>query len=145
MIQRKKISRYSLISVIVVVLIVAIFARLFNLQIVNGVMYSQQSEKRLLKSTPVTASRGEITDRYGRPLVTNRMGFNIVFYKEYIEKENLNKLIADTIEILEAYSQTYYDTLPINENGDFEFKSPQYNSLDEKENEKHKHRKKYIF
>ena len=58
MIQRKKISRYSLISVIVVVLIVAIFARLFNLQIVNGVMYSQQSEKRLLKSTPVTASRG---------------------------------------------------------------------------------------
>lgn len=136
MIQRKKISRYSLISVIVVVLIVAIFARLFNLQIVNGVMYSQQSEKRLLKSTPVTASRGEITDRYGRPLVTNRMGFNIVFYKEYIEKENLNKLIADTIEILEAYSQTYYDTLPINENGDFDFKSPQYNSLDEKENEK---------
>lgn len=134
MMQRKKFSRYSVISVIVIMLIAAIFFRLFSLQIVNGEKYSKESEKRLLKTTPVTASRGEITDRYGRPLVTNRMGFNIIFHKEYIDKENLNQLIYDTICILEKYGQSYYDTLPITEDGEFDFSSPEYSSTDEVEN-----------
>lgn len=103
-----------------------IFAKLFNLQIVNGVTYREQSEKRLLRSHNITASRGEITDRYGRPLVTSRMGFELVAYKEYIDDNNLNQLILDTVNILEQYNVAYYDTLPISENGDFIFDSPDY-------------------
>lgn len=124
--KKNKISRYNIISVIVVLLTVVIFSKLFNLQIVNGVTYREQSERRLLKSTSITASRGEITDRYGRPLVTSRMGFNLVAYKEYIEKEKLNQLILDTITILEMYDVSYYDTLPISEDGEFKFNSPDY-------------------
>ncbi len=123
---KNKISRYYIISVIVVILTALIFAKLFNLQVVNGVTYREQSERRLLKSTTITASRGEITDRYGRPLVTSRMGFNLVAYKEYIEKENLNQLVLDTINILEQYNVSYYDTLPISHNGEFNFNSPDY-------------------
>lgn len=124
--KKNRISRYYIISVIVVLLTVVIFAKLFNLQVVNGVTYREQSEKRLLRSTTVTATRGEITDRYGRPLVTSRMGFNLVAYKEYIEKGLLNQLILETINILEQYDVSYYDTLPISQDGEFSFDSPDY-------------------
>lgn len=126
--KKHKISRYYIVSVIVVLLTCVIFAKLFNLQVVNGVTYREQSERRLLKSYAVTATRGEITDRYGRPLVTSRMGFDLIAYKEYIEDENLNQLILDTINILEQYGASYYDTLPISENGDFIFDSPDYSA-----------------
>lgn len=121
-----KISRYYIVSVFVILLTCVIFARLFNLQVVNGVTYREQSEKRLLRTHSITATRGEITDRYGRPLVTSRMGFDLIAYKEYIEYENLNQLILDTVNILEQYNVPYYDTLPISDNGEFIFDSPDY-------------------
>ncbi len=127
-------SRYFWMSVIVIVLFVAIFIRLFNLQIINGVSYREQSEKRLLQSTPITATRGEITDRYGRPIATSRMGFNIVYTKEYIKNENLNKLILDTIYILEKYGADYYDSLPITAEGEFVFNTPLYSYKDDEKN-----------
>lgn len=124
---------------LVVLLTAVIFAKLFNLQVVNGVTYREQSEKRLLRSHTITATRGEITDRFGRPLVTSRMGFDLIAYKEYIEDENLNQLILDTVNILEQYGAPYYDTLPISETGDFIFDTPDYSveSDFKKENEFH--------
>ncbi len=113
---------------LVVLLTCVIFVKLFNLQVVNGVTYREQSEKRLLRSHAITATRGEITDRYGRPLVTSRMGFELIAYKEYIEDEKLNQLILDTANILEKYNTPYYDTLPISENGEFIFDTPYYSS-----------------
>ena len=122
---------------LVVLLTAVIFAKLFNLQVVNGVTYREQSEKRLLRSHTITATRGEITDRFGRPLVTSRMGFDLIAYKEYIEDENLNQLILDTVNILEQYGAPYYDTLPISETGEFIFDTPDYSveSDFKKENE----------
>lgn len=113
---------------LVILLICLIFIKLFNLQVVNGVTYRAQSENKLLRSHTITATRGEITDRFGRPLVTSRMGFDLIAYKEYIEDEKLNQLILDTVNILEKYEASYYDTLPISENGEFIFNSPDYSA-----------------
>ena len=125
---KNKYSRFNIVSVLVILLIILIFIKLFNLQIVNGVTYREQSERRLLKSTPVTATRGEITDRFGRPLVTSRMGFNLVAYKEYIDNKNINDLIIEIVNVLDKYNVSYYDTLPLDENGEFNFSNPDYNS-----------------
>ena len=84
-----------------------------------------------MRSHTITATRGEITDRYGRPLVTSRMGFDLIAYKEYIEDDNLNQLILDTVNILEKYDVKYYDTLPISETGEFIFNSPDYSAESE--------------
>ena len=126
--KKYKLNRYYIVSVLVVLLTGVIFVKLFNLQVVNGVTYREQSENRLLRSHAITATRGEITDRFGRPLVTSRMGFDLIAYKEYIEDENLNQLILDTTSILDMYGTSYYDTLPISENGEFIFKSPDYSA-----------------
>ncbi len=124
---KNKYSRFNIVSVLVILLIILIFIKLFNLQVVNGVTYREQSERRLLKSTPVTATRGEITDRFGRPLVTSRMGFNLVAYKEYIDNKNINDLIIEIVNVLDKYNVSYYDTLPLDENGEFNFSNPDYN------------------
>ena len=126
--KKYKLNRYYIISVLVVLLIGVIFIKLFNLQVVNGVTYREQSENKLLRSHAITATRGEITDRFGRPLVTSRMGFDLIAYKEYIEDEKLNQLVLDTVNILEKYNASYYDTLPISENGEFIFTSPDYSA-----------------
>ena len=126
--KKNNLNRYYIISVLVILLICLIFIKLFNLQVVNGVTYRAQSENKLLRSHTITATRGEITDRFGRPLVTSRMGFDLIAYKEYIEDEKLNQLILDTVNILEKYEASYYDTLPISENGEFIFNSPDYSA-----------------
>ena len=45
---------------------IVLTGQLFNLQIVNGKNYREQSEKRLTRETETYAPRGEIYDRYGK-------------------------------------------------------------------------------
>lgn len=114
-------SRYKILSFVILAMTLSIFMRLFSLQVVKGENYKQQSEKRLMRSVPVKAPRGEILDRYGRPLVSNRMGFSVVFQNEYIKKENLDNLILNTINVFNENGQSYFDTLPITTTYPFEF------------------------
>ena len=117
-------SRYTIIFAIIAIMIIAIFSRLFKLQIVMGDYYSVQSENRLIRSQPIKAPRGEILDRYGRPLITNRQGFNIVFRKEYIQDEALDRLILDAVNVMESYDETYIETFPITKEEPFAFYFP---------------------
>ena len=53
-------------------------AQLVQLQIVNGESYLHRSAEFLTTTSTVSAARGEILDRYGRPMVTNQTGFSLV-------------------------------------------------------------------
>ena len=44
---------------------------LFDLQVVNGHYYLEQSTRKIANTETVQAARGEILDRYGRVLVTS--------------------------------------------------------------------------
>jgi penicillin-binding protein 2 len=74
---------------------------------------------------PIKAPRGEILDRYGRPLITNRQGFSIIFYKEYIRPENLNSLILRVVDAAEIHGVSYIDTFPVTKEYPFEFYFPE--------------------
>lgn len=82
--------RYLLIYFFSATFIVMIFIRLFSLQIQNGDEYKKMSDERLSLSVSVPAPRGKITDRYGRELVTNRMGYFVV-----LEKINETEQVRD--------------------------------------------------
>ena len=49
-------------------------SQLFQLQILSGEKYVRRSAEFLTTTSTVSAARGEILDRYGRPLVTNNTG-----------------------------------------------------------------------
>ena len=55
-------------------LISAIFLiQLFNLQVINGVSYREQAENKIVRTESISASRGEIYDRNGVLLATNKL------------------------------------------------------------------------
>lgn len=52
---------------------------LYSVQAVHGAEYYELSTRRIPRSETVEASRGVITDRNGKVLVSNREVFNISF------------------------------------------------------------------
>ena len=113
--------RGRLIYVGIIIIAIVIVSRLITLQIVQGQDYLEMSQNRLVKTMPIKAPRGEIFDRYGRPLVTNRLGFSVVFQREYIESDKLNALILRVIEVIESTDGSYFDTLAISAEPPYEF------------------------
>ena len=104
---------YNLISIFVYIIGIILLAQLFNLQIIHGQEFRQQSDTRLTRETTLEAARGSILDRTGNPLVSNTMGFAVQLYKTKIDTEALNNTILKTINVLEKNGDTYADHLPI--------------------------------
>lgn len=101
---------------IVVIVISAIFiATLFNLQIVNGENYREQSEKRMLRTKNITAPRGEIYDRNGVILATNKLSYDVELYKVRVSTKEQNDGILRLVEILNENSDKVYSTFPVND------------------------------
>ncbi|GHV18711.1 penicillin-binding protein 2 [Clostridia bacterium] len=113
--------RFKILSYFLAIVVAIMVFKLAELQIVKGAAYQALSESRTQISLPVKAPRGEIFDRYGRPLVTNRMGFSIVLQKESIKKDQLNVLIGATIDILAKTGDIYIDSLPIDLNSPYKY------------------------
>jgi len=57
--------------VVVLLLTIGFTARLFGMQIINGKSYAEKADKNHLRSTPIFALRGTITDRNGELLAWN--------------------------------------------------------------------------
>lgn len=65
--------RLSVLGVVIVGLFVALFARLYDLQIVRSLDYQVQAEENRVRLVQVPAPRGRILDRNGKILVDNRI------------------------------------------------------------------------
>ena len=90
-----------------------LLGQLFNLQIVNGESYREQSEKRLVRETDSYAPRGNIYDRYGKLLVSSEAVYILQLYRTKIESTELNKVLLKVANILEKNGDSYYDEIPI--------------------------------
>ncbi len=114
-------QRITIIYVLIAIIFVIICSQLFRLQVIEGESYRSLAENRLFTTEAVKAPRGEILDRNGVPLVTNRIGFGVSFRKEFIEEDNLNGLILDVINTFRSTGDVYNDTLPISLDKPFEY------------------------
>ena len=87
--------------------------QLYDLQIVNGASYREQSENRLVREIKVSAPRGEIYDRYGKLIVTSVTGYNANIYYTKIPKTELNVGLLKLANIFEKNGDTYYNNFPV--------------------------------
>ena len=87
--------------------------QLFNLQIVNGSEYRENSNKRLTRNAKIEAARGGILDRSGNVLVSTEMKFSLEMYKSKIDDDRLNSSILLMTNILLQNGNEYIDTFPI--------------------------------
>ena len=67
--------RFNIITVLIYIVGIILIARLFNLQIVHGAEYREQSNTRLTRESTIEAARGSILDRSGQELVTSDAQF----------------------------------------------------------------------
>jgi penicillin-binding protein 2 len=105
--------RVSLLALMLLSFVFISGGRLYNMQIINGDQYQQQSARKITRSYTVPASRGEILDRYGRPLVVNRLSYTLTLDASVMKKTGTNDIIGRLITACEKENQAYSDTLPI--------------------------------
>ena len=105
-----------MITIFIYIIGVILLLQLFNLQIVKGKEYREQSNTRLTRESVLRAARGSIKDRTGVELVTNETGFGLEIYKTKANDETLNNAIEKMVQILEENKDSYIDHFPINVN-----------------------------
>lgn len=116
-INKKNINfRYNIMTIFTYAIGIILIIQLFNLQIIHGLEYREQSNTRLTRESTLEAARGEILDRSGNALVTSSQKFNLELYKSKIDTNTLNDTILKIINVLDKYNISYTDSFPININ-----------------------------
>lgn len=106
--------RYNIVTIFIYIIGIILIVQLFNLQIVHGAKYREESNTRLTRESILEADRGEILDRSGNVLVSSSQKFNLELYKSKIDTNALNESILKIIQVLEKYEVNYVDSFPIN-------------------------------
>ena len=126
---KKQIRRRILIFTVSVLFLFSLFAvDLFRIQIVNAADYSTQRVALSETKSTIAASRGEILDCNGTPLVTNEQINSVVLNASYFpstkEQDKRNEIILSLINLLESEGAAWNDNLPLvlNSDGSVSFK-----------------------
>ncbi len=82
-------------------------------QIVDGADYKARATSGSVTYRYLPAARGEIVDRYGSPLVINRVGYDIILDKSYLPVGGENEILITLIGIMEQLGESWNDNLPI--------------------------------
>jgi len=130
MLWKKLMDRYNVIALVLIVLMIALISRLFQLQVVQSEYYSDLSENKRIRKIEVEAPRGLFLDRYGREIAGNRPGYVIEIVKTEIVDEKLNYVVQSLVETLRKNGERIKTDFPITlDSQEFQFK----NSLEEEE------------
>lgn len=107
-------NRILIILIVFGILIYVLLAKLFDLQIVNGETYQGDLRKTDITELPVSAPRGEIYDKFGRPLAVNVTTYTLKLNPSAdFDLKNLNSNLYDLMLLFEENGEKYIDELPI--------------------------------
>ena len=136
--RKRKFSPRGLTVTLAFLIIVAVFlGSLFKLQVIDGAEYAKAGNAITVKTVKVEGPRGEILDRNGSPLVTNRQGNSIIFDYSYFpsikENSKRNQIIKALIELFEAEGLEWNDNIPLvyNKAGELVFAADRERDIEE--------------
>lgn len=119
--------RYLIFYTLFALAAVMICVRLVNLQIVNGNYYREKSDSRTVRSIELVAPRGEILDRNGRAIVSNRTAYNVyILSNRERTAGQLNKIIYNLFKTVKSADNSISSIIPI------EVKNNEYSFVTEK-------------
>lgn len=115
-------GRVATMIVLLVLLLSVYLAFLYQRQIIEGEEYYNQSSATTETKRAVTAARGNILDRYGRVLVSNKECYNLTIdTNKLFASDDPNATLLALIEMVEEFGDTYTDDLPITMEPPFEY------------------------
>ena len=86
---------------------------MFGAQIIHGDDYLAQSVRANAKVETVKGTRGIITDRNGKVLVSNRAVYTLNFDSSLVSSDELNDALLRVIDLMNAQGVEIKDTLPL--------------------------------
>ena len=99
-------ARLRVLAAVLAAVLLLYAARAAQLQIFDAQKYRAQARGVTKMTAVIPAPRGEIVDYYGRPIVSNRDGFDITFYRPYINMDSINETIISLMKLL--YSKFFW-------------------------------------
>ena len=115
-------GRLVAMALILLLLLTVYLVFLYRLQIIEGEAYYNRSNEITTTTRPVTAARGNILDRYGRVLVSNKECYNLqIDTDKLFANEDPNAVILELVKLVEGFGDSYTDDLPISREPPFEY------------------------
>lgn len=105
--KKKLVDRYLIFAFFLIVFIAVIVSQLVGLQIINGKENDEKSQQRILRERKVNAQRGNITDRNGIPIATNRLGFSVQMVKTKITEAERNFMFVKLVDIFNKNNEDF--------------------------------------
>lgn len=111
-------SARTTIAIILVIATVAVFGYdLFDIQVNKNEYYAAQNNTVKTYTVPIEAARGEIVDRNGNPLVTNRQGNSIILDAAYFpsskNNDERNRIVLNLISLFNSNGEEFVHNLPL--------------------------------
>ena len=104
-------------------MVVSMGAALYDLQINNGESYYQLTQKKVAETQTVSAVRGNLYDRNGQVLVSNKIVYQVVLDTKRMGKTQgeRNQVLLSLIQAARAENVEWTDNLPITKVAPFSF------------------------
>ena len=94
---------------------------MFDAQILNGDDYLAKSIRTNAKVETVKGTRGVITDRNGKVLVSNRAVYTLNFDTSLVSSDELNDALLRLIDLMNAQGVEIKDTIPLSQSVPFAY------------------------
>lgn len=118
-------ERLIALGAVFAVLLAVYIVFLYKLQIIEGEAYYKENRNNMVSTETVTAARGNILDRYGRMLVTNKTCYDLTINTNELfpndESVDSNENILKLVNMIREYGDEYNDELPITKAPPFEY------------------------
>lgn len=132
--EKKQFHRRGLgMLLLLAVILFGLGSSLYDAQMIHGEEYLARSQNSIAETQTVEAARGDILDRYGRVLVSNRVTYQVALNTDAMEK-NRNDILLALIRIARDAGVEWEDTLPITAQPPFRYTTDtpfQYPTTDE--------------
>lgn len=111
--EKNRFNRYTAFILIMCIIFTTIIIRLAYLQIFKTQYYKEKASSNRNKIISTTAPRGEIYDRNGEVLATNRQGFGLIFTETDENKADFYKTMEKVFGLLEENGEAISDTFEL--------------------------------
>ena len=101
--------------------LIVFFFTMFDAQIVHGQEYRDRSVRTNTTTETVEASRGIITDRNGKVLISNLPIYTLEFDPSHIDPEELNATVSRLLDLLNARGVAHDDLLAMTATAPFSY------------------------
>lgn len=106
-------SRYYLIALVIFLMMITLVVRLFVLSVVQGKNWDQKANYLNSKEIYTAPARGNIYDRNGKVLATNKQIFTATFSSSGMNTKEINNSTMELIKVLESNGDKYENKFPI--------------------------------